>query len=363
MDVYTSHQKRIINIEHSYSKKNSNHVDHSYARIKVEIEDATEDITENDKVEKDTTTEQLEAEGKDIITFDELSNCCRDSTMESNEGGDSVENMDGDSCLEPMDYKMGQMSGANYGDRVVDDSTVELSGYEGGDSGSAMDSSDGEFTNNVEYNRMDDDICDAGIEVIADSMETDTESAEILCQYPIDSPGRISVTKTDYDTLSPGTFLNDIIVDFMMKYMHNEILDQKFQQTVHVLPSQFYQRLTMSPPVGSMLDIQERNSNMSMAEKRYRRVSRWIRNVNFLGKSLVLIPICQMSHWFIIVLVMPGGEEPCMLVLDSMGGQQTTAADIIKEFLATERKTTFEQQCSNNIKILTPKNTNSEKWI
>ena len=206
MDVYTSHQKRIINIDHSYSKKNSNHVDHSYARIKVENEDATEDISENDKVEKDTNTEQLEAEGEDTITFAELSNCRRDSSMELNEGGDSVENMDGDSCVEPMDYKIGQMSGAHYGDRVVDDSTVELSGYEGGDSGSAMDSSDGEFTNNVEDSRMDDDICEAGIEQIPDSMETDTESAEILCQYPIDSPGRISVTMTDYNTSSPGTF-------------------------------------------------------------------------------------------------------------------------------------------------------------
>ena len=29
------------------------------------------------------------------------------------------------------------------------------------------------------------------------------------------------ITMDDYDTLSPGIYLNDIIVDFMMKYMHN----------------------------------------------------------------------------------------------------------------------------------------------
>jgi hypothetical protein len=61
------------------------------------------------------------------------------------------------------------------------------------------------------------------------------------------------------------------------------------------------------PPEGSMMDRQERSSNMSMVEKRYGRVSRWVRKL--MDKSLVSIHICESSHWYIIVLIMPGNNN------------------------------------------------------
>ena len=37
-----------------------------------------------------------------------------------------------------------------------------------------------------------------------------------------------------------------------------------------------------------------------------------------------------------VVLVRPGGEQACMMVLDSLGGDNTRAVDIIKEYLEIE---------------------------
>ena len=40
-----------------------------------------------------------------------------------------------------------------------------------------------------------------------------------LCQYPQGETGSVTVTLDDYKTLAAGTFLNDTIIDFYLKFL------------------------------------------------------------------------------------------------------------------------------------------------
>merc|ERR1719266_3121098 len=43
------------------------------------------------------------------------------------------------------------------------------------------------------------------------------------CQYPPDSPGNVSITNEDYNCLEAEQFLNDVIIDFYLKYIQTEL--------------------------------------------------------------------------------------------------------------------------------------------
>ena len=206
---------------------------------------------------------------------------------------------------------------------------------------------DHHYTARADDDNKDNDISDNIINISDDEQgirDTRGISApdNVVCQYPIGVSGSITITKNDIKTLDPGIYLNDTIIDFYLKYLYMGLLENSLQQNVHVFPVSFYTRLTRDPKEGSMMYMQEMSSNLSRAEIRYNRVQRWLREVNLLEKKLVLIPICEHAHWFMIVLVNPGGEEPCLLVLDSMGGGNTAATTVIKEFLIRLR-------CNSNL--------------
>ena len=206
---------------------------------------------------------------------------------------------------------------------------------------------------------IDDPGYDASVSIESSDCDTvGTETNEpvtenIVCEYPFGEPGRITITKIDVETLNPGTFLNDNIIDFYMKYMNRELLENSEQPKVHILPTYFYKRLVKDPVPGSYMYRQEMLSNMSMAKKRFARVERWLRKIKLLEKSLVLIPVCESAHWYLIVLVNPGGNNPCLLVLNSMVRCNTTAVFIIKEFLITLRST-LSLTYPDNVHVLRP---------
>eukprot|EP00092_Neocalanus_flemingeri_P030193 GFUD01032772.1.p1 GENE.GFUD01032772.1~~GFUD01032772.1.p1 ORF type:complete len:452 (+),score=167.88 GFUD01032772.1:192-1358(+) len=160
----------------------------------------------------------------------------------------------------------------------------------------------------------------------------------------------------DYSTLRKGTFLNDNMVNFYLKFLYRERLAEAEQDQVYVFSSMFYKRLTTDPVEGSKMANLEMNLNMSLQEKRHRRVKAWTKNVRLLDKTLVFIPICEFSHWYMVVLVKPGSEQPCLMVLDSLGGDNTGAVDIIREYLDIESRVRVEKavQSFNEMTVETP---------
>ena len=75
------------------------------------------------------------------------------------------------------------------------------------------------------------------------------------------------------------------------------------------------------------------------------RVKGWSKNVDLFPKKLVVVPVCEHSHWFLVVVARldlvegEGGREeegPFMFVLDSLGGRQEEAAEAVEGYLAME---------------------------
>ena len=157
-----------------------------------------------------------------------------------------------------------------------------------------------------------------------------------LCQYPPPPhTGGLCLTIPDYLTLSKGTFLNDAIIDFYLLYLFREKLSAKMKDEVFLFTSYFFKRLSTEPVVGSMMDIMERESKLTLAQKRHHRVHTWTKKTKLTHQQLVIFPICKSSHWFLVTAVITS-DKIFLVVMDSLGGDNMEAVNLIKEYLFIE---------------------------
>ncbi|XP_076301470.1 uncharacterized protein LOC143219351 isoform X2 [Lasioglossum baleicum] len=138
----------------------------------------------------------------------------------------------------------------------------------------------------------------------ASSLNNSTISSGIqtLTVYPPPpAKGGIAINTEDYLCLGEDQFLNDVIIDFYLKYLTLEVLSRSDQQRTHVFSSYFYKRLT-SPHTQAV----ESNVPLSPPAKRHARVQKWSKNVNIFEKDFVIIPINEHAHWFLAIICFPG---------------------------------------------------------
>jgi len=172
-----------------------------------------------------------------------------------------------------------------------------------------------------------------------------------LCEFPVGTKDSVTVCLNDYKTLEHDTFLNDIIIDFYLTYLFHKFLNKEDRPTVHIFSTMFYKRLNSTPKKASTVASYEKDSSLKPAQKRHLRVKGWTKNVNLFEKNMVIIPICEHSHWYLVIAIRPGlitipvgsedrikKGEPFMIVLDSMGGNKTAAVSNIRHYLAAEWK-------------------------
>ncbi|XP_029034245.1 uncharacterized protein LOC114871873 isoform X3 [Osmia bicornis bicornis] len=128
---------------------------------------------------------------------------------------------------------------------------------------------------------------------------------------PPPAKGGIAINTEDYLCLGEDQFLNDVIIDFYLKYLTLEVLSEPDQHRTHVFSSYFYKRLT-SPHTQAV----ESNVPLSPAAKRHARVQKWTKNVNIFEKDFIIIPINEHAHWFLAIICFPGlvGEVPPQIV-------------------------------------------------
>ncbi|XP_011686013.1 PREDICTED: ubiquitin-like-specific protease 2 isoform X2 [Wasmannia auropunctata] len=118
---------------------------------------------------------------------------------------------------------------------------------------------------------------------------------------PPPAKGGISINTEDYLCLAEDEFLNDVIVDFYLKYLTLEVLSEVDQHRTHVFSSYFYKRL-----ISPYAEAAESSVPMTPAAKRYARVQKWTKNVNIFEKDFIIIPINEYSHWFLAIICFPG---------------------------------------------------------
>ncbi|KAJ8931084.1 hypothetical protein NQ314_016048 [Rhamnusium bicolor] len=134
-----------------------------------------------------------------------------------------------------------------------------------------------------------------------------TEIKQLLT-YPPEGRGRISINTEDYVCLAQDQFLNDVIIDFYLKYLvENLPADQKLK--VHTFSTFFYKRLTTKPIKASRKSQpSELDPTLTAAQKRHARVKTWTKNVNLFEKEFIIVPINENAHWFLAIICFPGME-------------------------------------------------------
>ena len=180
------------------------------------------------------------------------------------------------------------------------------------------------------------------------SRRTTRSSAQLsdqfkLCEFPPGAQDSVSVCVADYKSLEHDTFLNDIIIDFYLTYLLHKVLPPEERTLVHMFSTMFYKRLTSSHKSKA-----KEEQGLSSAQKKHSRVKTWTKNVNIFDKQFVIIPICEHSHWYLVIIIKPGqivfdaesrqkGDgEPLFLVLDSLGGGKSGAVENIRHYLEEE---------------------------
>lgn len=138
-----------------------------------------------------------------------------------------------------------------------------------------------------------------------------------LLIYP-KGKGGISINTEDYQCLAVDQYLNDVIIDFYLKYLHEEVMTPEQRERTHIFSSFFYKRLTATSARQRHL---ERELKMTAAQKRHNRVKSWTKNVNLFDKDFIVIPINELSHWFLAIICFPGLDKPRSM----MTGQELPA--------------------------------------
>lgn len=152
------------------------------------------------------------------------------------------------------------------------------------------------------------------------------------CQFPPDGAGNVSVSNEDYACLEVEQFLNDVIIDFYLKYLqYGKYQDREaVLEKTHIFTTYFYKRLTTRPTTKNKANKHhpvEDDPNLTPAEKRYDRVRKWTKKVNLFDKDFVIVPINEHAHWFVCIICFPGqlgcvsstDGQPCDTPLSQSG--------------------------------------------
>lgn len=129
---------------------------------------------------------------------------------------------------------------------------------------------------------------------------------QTILTYPPEGRGRISINTEDYMCLASDQFLNDVIIDFYLKYLVDNLSTEE-QEKVHVFSTFFYKRLTTKPVKASRKSQpSELDPNLSPSEKRHTRVKTWTKNIDLFSKDFIIVPINENCHWFLAIICFPG---------------------------------------------------------
>ena len=211
--------------------------------------------------------------------------------------------------------------------------------------------------------REDDNIIiitdDSGRELLSTKVSNVMMDENILCEFPLGQSPCIRVSMRDYRSLELGIFLNDIVIDFYLAWLHAKVLPAKQKPAVHIFSTMFYKRLTQEPDIISVKNSFEKDASLSQAQIRHTRVKGWCKKVDLFSKDMIIIPICENRHWYLVIVIKPGlilreeedAKGPFVLVFDSLGGERSRTVDTVREYLDQEWKAKVRVRLSLHLKF------------
>ncbi|XP_069928116.1 sentrin-specific protease 7 isoform X16 [Oryctolagus cuniculus] len=90
----------------------------------------------------------------------------------------------------------------------------------------------------------------------------------------------------------------------VQKYLILEKASDELVERSHIFSSFFYKCLTRKEN-----NLTEDNPNLSMAQRRHKRVRTWTRHINIFNKDYIFVPVNESSHWYLAVICFPWLEE------------------------------------------------------
>ena len=138
--------------------------------------------------------------------------------------------------------------------------------------------------------------------------------------------GGIALTNVDVDCLLPGVYLNDIIIDFYLRYLYEEILTEEQRAKTYIFNSYFYTRL-------SKRAFGDSRRSESPIERMHSQVKKWTRDIDIFERDYIIIPVNEHSHWFLVIICFASKTEVDDSV-DSNGSSESTSSDGIEEVRA-----------------------------
>ena len=79
-------------------------------------------------------------------------------------------------------------------------------------------------------------------------------------------------------------------------------LPELAREEIQIFPSTFYKRLCdVEKTMNSGIDT----TGMTHSKKMHLGVKMWTKNVDIFKKKVLLFPVCQSQHWFLVVVLLP----------------------------------------------------------
>lgn len=122
-----------------------------------------------------------------------------------------------------------------------------------------------------------------------------------ILTYPMSCKGAITLSLTDYECLERDVYLNDVIIDFFLKYIQLEEMSAEQREKTHIFSTFFFKALTSR---GRSIDEMS-TRRLNAAQKRHDGVKKWTKDVNIFEKDFIVIPINESEHWYLAIICFP----------------------------------------------------------
>ncbi|KAJ9116918.1 hypothetical protein QFC22_004576 [Naganishia vaughanmartiniae] len=176
---------------------------------------------------------------------------------------------------------------------------------------------------------------------------------EIMREWPSNGRSEVNITHGDFHRLEEAEYLNDTLIEFGLKYNWAALSDDKEEtpqqftrEDIHIFNSFFYKKLS----VRNRPSLKEANPE-APSWPAYETVRKWTRKVDIFSKKMLVIPINENLHWYLAIILNPGGTfRKRWLTRESAGAAETVdmtaeqkEAELSNEIAAEKRKEVADQ--------------------